>query len=246
MKILVVDDDPDVVDIVGVAARFQWPDVTTIPAYGGEQALDLFREHAPDLIVLDVAMPGTTGFDVLGRIRQSSDVPVVLLTGRTAEADHVRGLDLGADEYVVKPFSPLLLLARIRALVRRTRTAPPVRSSADFRAGTLSMDFNAQRVWLSGKPVELGPAEYRLLYHLVQSSGEFVDHGHLAQLVWGSDAQSPGNLKSLVSRLRVKLGTGAGAEHVIENRRGAGYRLVRHRDLASAVGDASHLASAGR
>jgi two-component system phosphate regulon response regulator PhoB len=227
VKILVVDDEAEVVDVVAVAARFQWPDVTTISAYGGEHGLELFYKEAPDVVVLDVAMPGTTGFEVLRRIRQTSDVPVILLTGRTAEADQVRGLELGADEYVTKPFGPMVLLARIRALVRRARAIPPARASNDLKVGALTMDFTAREVRLSGQPVSLGPAEYRLLYHLASHAGRFLDHRELSHLVWGSDWSATGNnVKSLVNRLRAKIDLGSGAANLIENRRGVGYRFV--------------------
>jgi two-component system KDP operon response regulator KdpE len=152
---------------------------------------------------------------------------VLLLTGRSAETDQVRGLELGADDYIVKPFSHLALLARIKAVLRRTRTAPPVSVNASFGAGDLGIDFESREVRLAGAPVSLTPAEYRLLYHLVRNRGRLVTHESLIERVWGDDHEaSPNNLKALVSRLRAKLGQDGRPAPEIKNERGLGYRFV--------------------
>ncbi len=227
MKILLADDDPDIVDAVSVAARFHWRDVTVISAYNGEQALELFLEHEPDVVVLDVSMPRLSGFEVLAQIRRTSDTPVLFLSGRLSEADQIRGLELGADEYVLKPFSHLVLLARIRALVRRTRAQPPSRTLPDFVAGPLSIDFELRKVRLGDDVVDLAPAEYRLLYHLVRNSGRFLSHEALLELIWKADwGASTNNLKALVSRLRSKIEPPSSTARFIENQRGVGYRFV--------------------
>jgi DNA-binding response OmpR family regulator len=227
MKILLVDDEADVVDALTVAARFHWRDVTVIPAYSGDQALALFYQHEPDVVVLDVSMPGMNGFDVLAQIRRTSDVAVLLLTGRVSEADQVRGLELGADQYVVKPFSHLVLLARIRSMMRRARAAPPARALPDFTAGSLTIDFELRQVHLAGRVVELAPAEYRLLYHLARNPGHFLSHEALLERIWhGEWGASNNNLKALVSRLRGKVEPNAASTRYIENQRGVGYRLV--------------------
>ena len=227
VKILVVDDDAELVEAVAVAARFHWRDVEVLAAYGGEQGLDLFYQGEPDVVVLDLAMPGRGGLEVLQEIRRTSDAPVLILSARGAEADQVRALEMGADEYVLKPFGHLALLARIKALVRRAKMAPPARALPDFAAGPLSVDFEAQEVRLGGRPVALAPAEYRLLYHLVRNAGRLMTHEALLERVWGTEwGASTNNLKALVSRLRAKIEPDPGGPRFIENLRGLGYRFV--------------------
>ncbi|MHB0870833.1 MAG: response regulator transcription factor, partial [Chloroflexota bacterium] len=135
MKILVADDDPLILDALTVGFQLQWQEATVVPATDGDAALRAFLEQEPDVVVLDVNMPGKSGFEVLREIRQLSDVPIIMLTARGQEVDQVRGLELGADDYVVKPFSHLALLARIKAVLRRAQLPPPIRTAPDFSAG---------------------------------------------------------------------------------------------------------------
>src|SRR5205823_6563604 len=121
VKVLVIDDDPDIVDAVTVAVQFHWRDVTVLTANRGELGLELFYQHDPDVVLLDVNMPGKSGFEVLQEIRRVSDVPLLMLTGRASEVDQVRGLNLGADDYVLKPSAALTLLARISSVLRRAK-----------------------------------------------------------------------------------------------------------------------------
>jgi DNA-binding response OmpR family regulator len=226
MKVLIVDDDAEVVDAVGVALQFHWPDVLVLSATGADQGAELFYQHDPDLVLLDVSMPGRNGFELLREIRRVSDAPVLMLTGRADETDVVRGLDLGADDYLTKPFSHLELLARIKAVTRRTRLAAPGRAAPDFAAGDLAVGFEAQEVRLRGAAVALTPAEYRLLYHLVRNAGRVLPHQVLLERVWGAEwGATTNNLKALVSRLRAKLEVDG--QRFIENERGLGYRFVR-------------------
>jgi DNA-binding response OmpR family regulator len=224
MKILVADDDPHILDAVAVGFQFQWQDCEVLTATDGEAAVDAFFAHQPDVVVLDVNMPRKNGFEVLRDIRRVSDAPVLMLTARGEEADQVRGLELGADDYVVKPFSHLALLARVRAVLRRAELPPPARALPDFTAGDLAVDFQAQRVTVKGQPVKLTPVEYKLLYHLVRNAGRLLPHRLLLDRVWGADyAASPDHLKVFISRLRAKLGDPS----LIETERGVGYRFVR-------------------
>src|SRR5713226_5949366 len=155
MKILVVDDDPQILDAVTVGFQLQWQDCTVLPATDGDKGLEAFYEHEPDVVVLDVAMPGKNGFEVLQEIRRVSDVPVIMLTARSEEIDRVRGLELGADDYVVKPFSHLALLARVKAVLRRHELPPPIRALPDFVAGDLAINFQNHQVSLKGQPLKL-------------------------------------------------------------------------------------------
>ncbi len=232
MKILVVDDDPHILEALTVGFQLQWQDSTIIPASDGEVGLRAFYEHNPDVVVLDVAMPGKNGFEVLQEIRRVSDVPVIMLTARGEETDQVRGLELGADDYVVKPFSHLALLARIKAVLRRAELPPPVDALPSFVAGDLAVNFQNHQVTLRGEPVRLTPVEYKLLYHLVRNVGRLMPHQALLDRVWGEEyGATTDHLKVFISRLRAKIEK-PGEPHFIETERGLGYRFVRPRENA--------------
>ncbi len=238
MKFLVVDDDPCILDAITVGFQLQWADSIVIAAKSGDAALRAFDEHEPDIVLLDVAMPGKTGYHVLEAIRRVSDVPVIMLTARHEEVDQVRGLELGADDYVVKPFSYLALLARIKAVLRRAALPLPDRALPDFVAGDLTINFQSQQVRLCGEPVKLTPIEYKLLYHLVRNAGRLLRHQTLLDRVWGEDyVTTTDYLKVFISRLRAKIETRDGPRY-IETVRGQGYRFVQPKEsrLAYAQG----------
>ncbi len=229
MKILVVDDDPVILEALTVGFQLQWQEATVIAAAQGEEGLDAFYEHEPNVVVLDVALPELNGFEVLREIRRVSDVPVIMLTARGEETDQVRGLELGADDYVVKPFSHLALVARIRAVLRRAELPPPLEALPDFTAGDLAINFAGQQVTVRGEPVTLTPLEFKLLYQLVRNAGYVVPHQTLLDRVWGAEAEATtDHLKVFISRLRAKLEP-AGGPRYIETERGLGYRFVRPR-----------------
>jgi len=233
MKILVVDDDPQILDAVSIGFQLQWQDATVIPATDGQTGLQRFYEQDPDVVVLDVTMPGKNGFEVLSEIRRISDVPVIMLTARSEEIDQVRGLEAGADDYVVKPFSHLALLARVKAVLRRAELPPPVRALPDFIAGDLAINFQNHQVMLKGEPVKLTPVEYKLLYHLVRNAGRLMPHQALLDRVWGAEyGATPDYLKVFISRLRAKIEPDASVPRFIENERGLGYRFVRPKDAS--------------
>src|SRR5579872_5851886 len=154
MKILVVDDDQQILDAVAIGFQLQWQDCTVIPATDGDMGLQKFYEHDPDIVVLDVTMPHKNGYEVLQEIRRISDVPVLMLTARGDEMEQVRGLELGADDYITKPFSHLALLARVKAVLRRAELPPPARALPDFVAGDLAINFQNHLVTLRGEPVK--------------------------------------------------------------------------------------------
>jgi DNA-binding response OmpR family regulator len=212
---------------VTVGLQLQWQDSTVIAATDGEAGLEAFYEHNPDVVLLDVAMPGKTGFEVLRDIRRVSDTPVIMLTARGEEMDQVRGLELGADDYVVKPFGHLALLARIKAVLRRAELPPPVQALPDFMAGDVTINFQSHEVRVRGEPVTLTPVEYKLLYHLARNAGRLMPHQALLDRVWGSDyGATTDYLKVFVSRLRAKIEREGGPRY-IETERGLGYRFVR-------------------
>jgi DNA-binding response OmpR family regulator len=229
MKILVVDDDPHILDALTVGLQLQWQDCTVVAARDGETGLRRFFEEDPDVVILDVSMPDRNGFEVLQEIRRVSDVPVIMLTARGEEVDQVRGLELGADDYVVKPFGHLALVARIKALMRRVELPPPAELLPSFVVGDLAVNFQTHEVTKDHELVKLTPVEYRLLYQLVRNVGRLMPHQALLDRVWGEDyGATTDHLKVFISRLRSKLESPDGP-HLIETERGLGYRFVRPR-----------------
>src|SRR5579884_642982 len=228
MKILVVDDDAHILDALTVGFQLQWQDSVIIPAGYGETGLQKFYDENPDVVVLDVNMPGKNGFEVLQDIRRVSDVPVIVLTARGEEMDQVRGLELGADDYIVKPFSHLALIARIKAVLRRAQLPQPVNALPDFVAGDLAINFQNHEVTVRGERVRLTPVEYKLLYHLVRNAGRVMPHQALLDRGWGADADATtDHLKVFISRLGAKIEPNQDGPHFIETERGLGYRFVR-------------------
>ncbi|MCC6177771.1 MAG: response regulator transcription factor [Chloroflexi bacterium] len=228
MKILIVDDDRDLLEAVALGLQLQWQGVEIVTAEDGESAVSTFDTELPDVVLLDVGLPRLDGFEVLRRIRQTSDTPVLMLTARGDELDKVRGLEIGADDYITKPFSPLELLARIKAVLRRSELPPPVRVAPSFSAGDLSVNFESREVTRRGHPVPLSATEYRLLFHLVRNAGHVVPREALLARVWGDEYRDQSDyLKVYVSRLRAKLEDDPESPRYILTERGLGYRFVR-------------------
>jgi two-component system, OmpR family, KDP operon response regulator KdpE len=235
MKVLVVDDDQRIREVLEIGLQLQWQDATVMTAADGETGLNIFFDEEPDIVLLDVMMPHKNGFEVLKAIRQVSDVPVIMLTARDEDVDQVRGLELGADDYISKPFSHLALMARIKAALRRAELPAPVQALPDFEAGDLAIHFQNHEVTVRGEGVNLTPVEYKLLYHLVRNAGHLLPHEALLDRVWGSSYEaSPEYLKVFVSRLRAKLRR-PGSPEYIETERGRGYRFVRPHEGANAA-----------
>jgi DNA-binding response OmpR family regulator len=227
VKILIVDDEHDLLEAMAAAARFYWHDAVVLTAGGGQEAVTLFCEQRPDVVVLDRTLGGTDGLAVLRDIRRVSHTPVLVLGALESEADQVRALEAGADDYALKPVGHMALLARIKALVRRAQ-ATPARALPPLEAGHLRVDFAAQHVWVDGQPVVLGDREYKLLYHLARNTGRVLSSATLAAWVWGPGwGAGAADVKALVHRLRAKLAgaDGTGAD-MIENTRGRGYSFV--------------------
>ena len=227
MRILVVDDAPDVVESVRLGFMLQWRDVEVLGAATGEEALDVVETQRPDVVLLDVGLPGMDGFAVLREIRVFSDVPVLMLTARDDAMDKVKGLELGADDYVTKPFNHLELMARVRAVLRRHEMPPPTSRAPSFRAHDLEVDFAAQEARLHGERLELTPTEYKLLYHLVRNAGHVLQHGTLLAKVWGREyVDEVDYLRVYVRRLRDKLHDDPDQPRYIRTERGLGYRFI--------------------
>ncbi len=222
-RILVVDDEPDITALVAYHLAKEGYRVTT--AANGTDALRSAREERPDLVVLDLMLPGLSGYDVLAELRrreETRDVGVILLTARKEEADRVKGLSLGADDYLAKPFSPKELVLRVAAILRRL-AAPPVASGGRLAAGPITLDRSAHRVTVEGAEVELTATEFKLLDRLIERRDRVQSRQQLLEAVWRAQPDIQTRTVDMhVQRLRAKLGD-AGAW--LETVRGVGYRF---------------------
>jgi two-component system KDP operon response regulator KdpE len=228
-RIVVVDDEPRMVRFVKMNLDLEG--YQSLEANDGFQALEKVREYQPDLVLLDVEMPGLDGFETLKRLREISDVPVIMLTVRSDEEDRIKGLDLGADDYVTKPFSPRELSSRIRAVLRRfeqTSTRPEDQIiRIDHR---LQVDLQRRDVIVDGERMSLRPTEYRLLFHLIENAGWVVPHEVLLTKVWGHEYVNDNHLLRLyITYLRKKIEEDASDPKYIFTERGLGYRFVDYR-----------------
>ena len=227
MKILVVDDEPDVVKVVRMSFQVQEPTWEVLEAYDGQEALAVFEREQPDLVLLDIMMPEMSGFDVLKELRLFSDGPVIMLTAKGDEIDKVMGLNLGADDYITKPFSHLELLARVKAVLRRVQGVP-LAHELPFTSGDIHVDFERRQVTVGGQPVSLTATEYRLLYHLVRNAGQILTHETLLARVWGREyTDEIDYLKVYVSRLRNKVERDPRDPQYIITEYGVGYGFVK-------------------
>ncbi|MGH2466472.1 MAG: response regulator transcription factor [Candidatus Limnocylindrales bacterium] len=227
MRILVVDDEPDLIESVRLGFTLQWREVDVIGASSGEAGLDAIEHELPDIVLLDIGLPDIDGFEVLRQIRAFSDVPVVMLTAHDDSMDKVKGLELGADDYVTKPFNHLELIARVKAVLRRLDMPAPASRAPSFRSGDLEVDFARQEARLRGVRLELTPTEYRLLYHLVRNAGHVLQHGTLLAKVWGREyVDEVDYIRVYIRRLRDKLGDDPDAPRYIRTERGLGYRFL--------------------
>lgn len=229
MKILVVDDDRVLAEIMAFTLQRAGFDV--IQAFDGATARRRWRQDEPDLIILDVNLPDDNGFDICREIRQESDVPIILLTVRGEEDDIVRGLEIGADDYITKPYSPRQLVARTQAVLRRfaaSSKSEPVPTRREV--GNLKLDPGRREVRVNdGEPISLTPLESRLLDYLMVNAGHVLTTDALVDHVWGPERASRNMLRQLVHRLRNKIESDPSDPDYIETVSGIGYGLVSER-----------------
>ena len=227
MKVVVIDDSPDVAEVVSLCFQLRWSGATVVSASEGARGLELIETENPDVAILDIGLPDMDGIQVLRQIRRFSQVPVIMLTVRGEDADIARCLELGADDYIVKPFSHIELLARVQAVLRRVQGLP-VTGERPFVSGKLSVDFARNEVRVEGKPVKLTSTEYKLLCHLIRNEGRPLTHENLLRKVWGEtyiDARDL--LRVHIQHLRQKLGDGVKSPTIIVTEHRIGYKFVR-------------------
>jgi two-component system KDP operon response regulator KdpE len=196
------------------------------------QALQQYRDSLPDLVLLDVMMPDIDGFEVLGMLREISNVPVIMLTAKGEEDDRVKGLELGADDYVTKPFSPRELVTRVRAVLRRVESSSTESPDIITVDEHLKLDFSKREIWLNGEIVKLRPTEYRLLYHLVKNAGWVLTYDQILSRVWGYEYRDePHYVRLYINYLRQKIEQDPSNPIYILTERGVGYRFVDYKRL---------------
>lgn len=231
--ILVVDDEERMARFVRL--NLEHDGFQVVEAYRGLDAIHKLRDSMPDVVLLDVMMPDLDGFEVLKLIREVSQVPVIMLTAKGEEDDRVKGLELGADDYITKPFSPRELVSRVRAVLRRTEASGITSREVYEVDENLKMDFSRREIWVGGKLVKLRPTEYRLLYHLVQNAGWVMTYDQLLSKVWGYEYRDePHYVRLYVNYLRQKIEKDPADPRYILTERGVGYRFI---DFARAKPD---------
>ncbi len=223
--ILVVDDEERMARFVRL--NLEHDGFQVVEAYRGLDAIHKLRDSMPDVVLLDVMMPDLDGFEVLKLIREVSQVPVIMLTAKGEEDDRVKGLELGADDYITKPFSPRELVSRVRAVLRRTEASGITSREVYEVDENLKMDFSRREIWVGGKLVKLRPTEYRLLYHLVQNAGWVMTYDQLLSKVWGYEYRDePHYVRLYVNYLRQKIEKDPAEPRYILTERGVGYRFI--------------------
>ncbi len=232
--VLVVDDEPRMTKFVRMNLELEGYRVAE--AADGLRALERVKNDLPDLVILDVNMPELDGFETLKLIRQTGNVPVIMLTVKADEEDRIKGLELGADDYVTKPFSPRELASRVKAVLRRTGMAAPTEKSEIKVDDDLTIDFKKHEVIVRGKPIKLRPTEYRLLYHLVNNAGYVMTHDMLLAKVWGHEYRDESQYVRLyVNYLRQKIEPDPANPKYILTEHGVGYRFVDFKNKKSAT-----------
>ncbi len=223
-RILVVDDELSIIKFLRATLKAESYEVLT--AMDGAEALQNIEMELPDLVILDIMMPKIDGFEVCRRLREWSQIPIIMLSARGDEGDKVKCLELGADDYITKPFGVDELLARVRAVMRRTETAGSIPTQPSFASGDLKINFVERRVTVAGKEVKLTPTEYKLLQELVLNANKVLTHGMLLGKVWGPEyGEEKEYLRVFIGRLRKELEPDPESPRYIVTIPGVGYQF---------------------
>ncbi len=225
MHVLVVEDTPEVVEIIDVALKLRWDDCEVTSIDRGGLAPGIVASARPDLVILDLGLPDIDGIDLLGQIRRTSEVPVIILTARAHEAARVRGLEAGADDYMAKPFSPTEMLARVQAVLRRAAHSPAGAVGVITR-DSLVIDLEQRSVTVEGRFVPLSRLEWEVFSYLARNTGKVITHYELKQRGWGSPTVDDSVVKMCIRRIRGKLAKAGCDSEVILTHRGTGYSFI--------------------
>jgi len=228
MKVLVIEDDPGIIEVVSLCFQLRWTGTTVVSASSGRKGVELVESESPDVVILDIGLPDIDGYQVLKEIRHFSEVPVLMLTVRGEDTDIAKGLELGADDYITKPFSHIELIARVQAVLRRSQGLPVTDEERPFIAGKLSVDFARNEVMLAGQPIKLTSTERKLLYHLIRNEGRILSHESLLAKVWGDTYVDARDLLRVhIQHLRQKLEDNSETPNIIVTEHGIGYKFIR-------------------
>jgi two-component system response regulator VicR len=223
MKILIIEDDKEIVESISLAFEIRWPEAKVVSTHLGRKGTEMVESEEPDVVFLDLGLPDINGFEVLRQIRLFSHVPIIIITVKSDEADVVKGLERGADDYIIKPFRQLELLARVKALIRRHN---PLEEALDF--GPLHLNVPTGELEYEGKEIALTLTESRIIGHLMKNTGHVVSHSSLAEAVWEIDYPGAADgLKVHIRRLREKVETDPSHPNLIITKSGIGYYLKR-------------------
>ncbi|MFC1990625.1 response regulator transcription factor [Chloroflexota bacterium] len=228
MKVLVIEDDPGIIEVVSLCFQLRWSGTNLISANTGNKGVELVETESPDVVILDIGLPDIDGYQVLREVRRFSDVPVIMLTVRGEDTNVAKGLELGADDYIAKPFSHIELIARVQAVLRRVQGTSVTDEERPFSSGKLSIDFARNEVLLDGNSVRLTSTERKLLYYLTRNEGRVLSHETLLTKVWG-DTYIDGRdlLRVHIQHLRQKLQDDTSAPNIIVTEHGMGYKFIR-------------------
>jgi len=225
--VLVVEDDRKVIGDISLCLKVRYSEVTIVSAAEGLKGIEMVETESPDLVMVDSSLPDIDALDLIERIREFSDVPLIMLCEVDTDMDRAKGLEAGADEYIIKPFGPIELLAHIRALLRRTQGLG-FKPGRLVSIGELTINFATHEAFLSGRRVKLTPVEYNLLSELVRNEGRVLTHRVLMEKVWGSEYTDEFSfIKKYIYRLRSKLESDASKPQMILTERGIGYRFIK-------------------
>ena len=240
VKVLIVEDDPVIRETVAICFELRWPEVEIISTDNAEEGVRLAMTQSPQIVILDVGLPGMDGYQALRELRQFTDVPTIMLTAKESELAKVKGLEYGADDYMTKPFSHIELLARVRAVLRRAAAATRKQSEGVYRSeeSGLEIDLDSRRVTRFGQPINLAPLEYSLLKLLTLNEGRCLTHEQILAQVWGQEyVDDVDYLKVYIRRLRNKIGDDPQNTELIHAERGVGYifQVRSQADIPSAA-----------
>ncbi|PPD58789.1 response regulator transcription factor [Dehalogenimonas etheniformans] len=225
LTVVLIEDDAEIIEAITLTFKIRWPQATFLSTDSGQEGLTLIEKHNPDLVILDLGLPDTNGYNVLKEIRRFSHVPVIILTARGDETDIVRGLELGADEYIIKPFRQMELLARVKAVLRRQEA---VSEELPLAVGTMTLGPSIRDLTLKGKKINLTRTEGIVLGQLMRHVGHPVSHAVLAKALWGEEYPGAAeSLKVYVRHLREKIEENPSDPKLLLTRIGAGYQLAK-------------------
>lgn len=225
MKAVIIEDDLQTLEAISLIFKLRWPEAELSSTTRGSEVLTMIRKESPDIVILDLGLPDVDGIEVLKEIRAFSPVPVVIVTARGDSLSQIKGLELGANDYITKPFDAGVLLARIKNALT-IDLAPLDQATAPFKTGSFIIDFDNRRISFRGVPLKLTPVQYKLLCYLVRNAGRVLSRENISKTVWGEEYRRTGILRTYIYQIRRKLIAAGADPEIISSERGIGYKLI--------------------